>query len=94
MVGKSIARTYILLAKENNKQMSLLFPFPFYSEQQVLLFHQPSFIHHVDERFLQTEGGGQEGKMHFFFCCFFERGGGAAGGSGRAVGFADIPVRL
>jgi hypothetical protein len=48
----------------------------------------------LNERFLQTEGGGQEGKMHFFFCCFFVRGGEAAGGSGRAVGFVDIPVRL
>jgi hypothetical protein len=82
-------------AKKNNKQISLLFPFPFYSKQQVLLFHQPSFIHHVVERFLQTEGGGQEGKMQFFFFCFFfEWGGGAAGRSGRAVDFADIPMRL
>ena len=40
--------------------------------------------------FLQTKGGGQEGKMHYFFLLFFERGGGAAGGSGRAVGFVDI----
>jgi hypothetical protein len=85
--------------KKNNKQISLLFPFPFYSKQQVLLFHQASFIHDVDERrFLQTEGGGQEGKMHFFFfCCFFEpagRRGRREGGPGRTVIFADIPVRL
>ena len=40
-------------------------------------------MHHVDERFLQTEGGGQEGKMHFLLllrCWFaFQAGGGAAG---------------
>jgi hypothetical protein len=35
-----------------------------------------------------------KGKCASSFAFFFERGGGAAGGSGRAVGFADIPVRL
>mgnify|MGYP000291653196 CR=1 FL=1 len=38
-------------------------------------------MHHVDERFLQTEGGGQEGKMHFLllFCCFFKPSAGRRG---------------
>ena len=44
---KDYIRNYFFSrAKKNGKQMSLLFPFLFYSEQ-LLLFHQPSFIHHI-----------------------------------------------
>jgi hypothetical protein len=86
MVGKSIARTYIAGQRKMISKCLCCFPFRSTPNSYCCSIIK---IHHN----LQTEGGGQDGKMHFFFL-IFSRGGGAAGGSGRAVGFADIPVRL
>jgi hypothetical protein len=61
--------------------MSLLFPFPFYSEQQILLFHHHSSHHVLEQKdFAKLKADGQEGKMHFF--CFGFSSGRASGGGG------------
>ena len=80
--GGEIYCTYLYIAGQRKIISKCLCCFPFRSTPNSrYCCSTASFITscYANERFLQTEGGGQEGKMHFF-CCFFKP---AAGRRGR-----------
>ena len=76
--------------KKNDKQMSLLFPFSFYSEQ-LLLFHQPSlFITSCEWKVFanwRRRTGRENALTSSCFCLFFSSGaaGPPEGRAGRLV---------
>ena len=71
--------------KKNDKQMSLLFPFSFYSEQ-LLLFHQPSFSTSCEWKvFCKLKVADRKGKCTSSSWFFLGAAGPPEGRAGRLV---------